>query len=178
MNLHAHFVADCLDWKTGRTVKLSEEDMSLKGLQGLVADALGMERGEAKKVTGAEHRDMWQQKEYAASRNFSRLDIKVKGLSKMIENLNKIKADVFQEIEGLKKQAADGKITQEQLEKEIETRLSKLEDVERKLEDKTEKLHTAEQQPRESCKQSATTMPCSVPSIKIYRHYRAEHYET
>ncbi len=146
MNLHAHFVADCLDWKTGRTVKLSEEDMSLKGLQGLVADALGMERGEAKKVTGAEHRDMWQQKEYAASKNFSRLDIKVKGLSKMIENLNKIKADVIQEIEVLKKQAADGKITQEQLEKEIETRLSKLEDVERKLEDKTEKLHTAEEQ--------------------------------
>jgi len=146
MNLHAHFVADCLDWKTGRTVKLSEEDMSLKGLQGLVADALGMERGEAKKVTGAEHRDMWQQKEYAASKNFSRLDIKVKGLSKMIENLNKIKADVIQEIEVLKKQAADGKITQEQLEKEIETRLSKLENVERKLEDKTEKLHTAEEQ--------------------------------
>ena len=146
MNYHAHLVADCLDWKTGRTVKLSNDDMSLKGIQGIIAEALGMERGKKKEVTGAEHRDMWQQKEYAASRNFNRLDIQVKGLSKMIENLNKNKADILQEIEDLKKQAAEGKITQEQLDKEISAQQSKLEDIERKLSDKTEKLRTAEQQ--------------------------------
>lgn len=146
MNYHAHLVADCLDWKTGRTVKLSNDDMSLKGIQGIIAEALGMERGKKKEVTGAEHRDMWQQKEYAASRNFNRLDIQVKGLSKMIENLNKNKADILQEIEDLKKQADDGKITQEQLDKEISARQSKLDDIEGRLQDKTQKLRTAEQQ--------------------------------
>ena len=146
MNYHAHLVADCLDWKTGRTVKLSNDDMSLKGIQGIIAEALGMERGKKKEVTGAEHRDMWQQKEYAASRNFNRLDIQVKGLSKMIENLNKNKTDILQEIEDLKKQAANGKITQEQLDKEIESRQSKLDEIEGKLQDKTQKLRTAEQQ--------------------------------
>lgn len=64
----------------------------------------------------------------------------------MVENLNKNKADILQEIEDLKKLAAEGKITQEQLDKEIESRQSKLDEVEEKLRDKTEKLRTAEEQ--------------------------------
>lgn len=52
-NHHAHIVMDYLNHDTGKTVKLSKEDM--EELQGVVADALGMERGEKKAVTGAKH---------------------------------------------------------------------------------------------------------------------------
>lgn len=52
-NHHAHIVMDYLDHNTGKTVKLSKED--IEELQGVVADALGMERGEKKTVTGAKH---------------------------------------------------------------------------------------------------------------------------
>lgn len=53
INHHAHIVFDILDHATGKTVKLSKED--IEELQGVVADALGMERGERKAVTGAKH---------------------------------------------------------------------------------------------------------------------------
>ena len=52
-NHHAHIIMDCLNHGSGKTVKLSKEDM--EELQGVVADALGMERGEKKAVTGARH---------------------------------------------------------------------------------------------------------------------------
>ena len=52
-NHHAHIVMDYLDHNTGKTVKLTKED--IEELQGVVADALGMERGEKKAVTGARH---------------------------------------------------------------------------------------------------------------------------
>lgn len=44
---------DYLDHNTGKTVKLTKED--IEELQGVVADALGMEWGEKKAVTGAKH---------------------------------------------------------------------------------------------------------------------------
>ena len=52
-NHHAHIIMDCLNHGSGKTVKLSKEDM--EELQGVVADALGMKRGEKKAVTGAKH---------------------------------------------------------------------------------------------------------------------------
>ena len=146
MNYHAHLVVDCLDHQTGRTVKLSKNDMSLKGIQGIVADALGMERGIPKAITGAEHRDQWQQREYAAAKNYRRLEIKVKGLSKMVENLTNNRTEILQEMEQIHKQAEEGKISQYVLQQNIGELQAKLEDVENKLKDKTEKLEKAMQQ--------------------------------
>ena len=147
MNYHAHLVVDCLDHQTGRTVKLSAEDMSLKkGIQRIIADALGMECGIPKAITGAEHRDQWQQREYAAAQNYRRLEIKVKGLSKMVENLTNNRTEILQEMEQLRKQAEEGKISQYVLQQNIGELQAKLEAVESKLKDKTEKLETALQQ--------------------------------
>lgn len=126
----------------------------------------GLERGDDVRLTGARHRtseEYWQwlketcenleqkvgglmEELNLLNREMQRTDIKTKGLAKMVENLNKNKANILQEIEELKKQAANGKITQEQLDKEIESRQSKLDEIEGKLQDKTEKLHAAEQQ--------------------------------
>ena len=126
----------------------------------------GLKRGDDINITGAKHRtseEYWQwlkktcedleqkvggriEELNLLNREMQRTDIKTKGLAKMVENLNKNKANILQEIEDLKKQAANGKITQEQLDKEISARQSKLDDIEGRLQDKTQKLRTAEQQ--------------------------------
>lgn len=80
MNLHGHLVVDCVNHQTGRTVKLDDKDM--KEFQSVLAESLGMERGIPKDLTGAEHRDMWQQKEYAAAQHYRQL-------KDMSEDLNK-----------------------------------------------------------------------------------------
>ena len=49
-NYHAHIIADWTDHETGKTAKLNKDDMS--EVQTVLADALGMERGESKEVTG------------------------------------------------------------------------------------------------------------------------------
>ena len=71
MNLHGHLVVDCVNHQTGRTVKLDDKDM--KEFQSVLAESLGMERGIPKDLTGAEHRNMWQQKEYAAAQHYQQL---------------------------------------------------------------------------------------------------------
>ncbi len=55
INNHAHMELDWMDWKTGSTIKLGKKDMS--ELQTVLAEALGMERGELKEITGADNID-------------------------------------------------------------------------------------------------------------------------
>lgn len=59
-NNHAHMGLDFFDWETGKTVKLGPKKM--KELQTVLADALGMERGEIKELTGAEHLNVVEQR--------------------------------------------------------------------------------------------------------------------
>ena len=59
-NNHAHMGLDFFDWETGKTVKLGPKKM--KELQTILADALGMERGEIKEITGKEHLDVVEQR--------------------------------------------------------------------------------------------------------------------
>lgn len=146
MNYHAHLVVDCLDHNTGRTNKLSAEDMSLKGIQRIVAEALDMECGVAKEVTGSEHRDQWQQREFAASNNYKLLQTKIKGLSTMIANFEAMKSNIIFEIEGLRRQAQEGRITQDEMTRNIDQLQMKLDEVEGKLKEKNESLEKATQQ--------------------------------
>jgi len=59
-NNHAHMGLDFFNWETGKTVKLGPKKM--KELQTVLADALGMERGEVKEITGAEHLNVVEQR--------------------------------------------------------------------------------------------------------------------
>ena len=52
-NYHAHIVWDWMNHDTGKSCKLSKEDMSQ--MQSMVAEALGMERGKSKSGTGSIH---------------------------------------------------------------------------------------------------------------------------
>ena len=52
-NCHAHIVVDWFNWSTGKTAKLDAIKMS--EAQDIIAESLGMERGEKKQETGKEH---------------------------------------------------------------------------------------------------------------------------
>lgn len=52
-NRHAHIVVDWMNWKTAKTAKLGKDKMS--EAQDVIADALGMERGEKKAENGKKH---------------------------------------------------------------------------------------------------------------------------
>ena len=126
----------------------------------------GLQRGEDISITGARHRtseEYWQwlkdtceelehkvggrmEELNLLNKEINRATIKTKGLSKMVENLTKNRADILQEIEGLQKQAEEGKVSQEELNKKIDELHANLDDVESKLKEKNEKLQTAMQQ--------------------------------
>lgn len=73
-NYHAHVIADWTDHITGKTAKLNNADMS--EVQTVLADALGMERGESKEVTGKDHLTPAQQREQAAAKRAGQLEAK------------------------------------------------------------------------------------------------------
>ena len=82
-NHHAHIIVDYIDHSTGRSVKLSKEDIS--ELQGVVADALHMERGTSKKLTGKEHLEAQEYRERKAGENAARLEARCKELEQQVK---------------------------------------------------------------------------------------------
>lgn len=96
-NRHAHLIFDWMlhenlmgkDPKTGKekviqkagtSVKLNKQDMS--ELQTVLADALGMERGESKEVTGAEHLKALEFRLQETAKDVERLEKKNEDLKK------------------------------------------------------------------------------------------------
>ena len=106
-NRHAHLIFDWMlhenvefqDPKTGKvktqkagtSVKLNQQDMS--ELQTVLADALGMERGESKEVTGAEHLKALEFRLQETAKDVERLEKKNENLKKENENLKEQKRE-------------------------------------------------------------------------------------
>lgn len=82
-NHHAHVIVDYIDHRTGRSVKLTKEDIS--ELQGVVAKALHMERGTSKAETGAEHLAAQEYREKKAGENAARLEAKAAELQDQVK---------------------------------------------------------------------------------------------
>lgn len=89
MNHHAHLVGDFLNHDTGRTVKLTTKDMS--EFQTILADALDMERGVSKSITGKEHLDTEQWREKKAAEHTKELIEQKKALDEDIRILDEQK---------------------------------------------------------------------------------------
>ena len=89
MNHHAHLVGDFLNHDTGRTVKLTTKDMS--EFQTILADALDMERGVPKSITGKDHIGTEQWKEKKAAEHTKELIEQKKALDEDIKNLDEQK---------------------------------------------------------------------------------------
>lgn len=131
-----------------------------------VNEKYGLERGDDIRVTGAKHRTteeykqwLWEEcnkleKEADGKRRVLRMldeeirraEIKVKGLTTMVNNLNSQKNDLLQEIASLEQQHRDGKISVEELNRKTEELNAKVKDIEGKILDKENKLDDAKRQ--------------------------------
>lgn len=126
----------------------------------------GLERGDDINVTGAKHRtseEYWQylrdkcneleaetqdKKESLdfLDKEYRRTDIKVKGLSRMLENLTTRKNDIVEEIRQLEEDANNGRVSVDELQRKAQQLQQQLEDTEQKIRDKKEKLDKATEQ--------------------------------
>lgn len=70
-NRHAHIICDWTNHLTGKTVKLDDKDMS--EAQVILADALGMQRGKSKAITGVDHLTALEYKEKKAGETLTQL---------------------------------------------------------------------------------------------------------
>lgn len=82
-NHHAHVIVDYIDHTTGRSVKLTKEDIS--ELQDVLAAALHMERGTSKAETGAEHLAAQEYREKKAGENAARLEARCQDLKQQVK---------------------------------------------------------------------------------------------
>lgn len=126
----------------------------------------GLERGTDINTTGARHRtseEYWQwlkdrcgemennlqgKKEELdfLNKEYRRTDIKVKGLSKMLENMQVSRNDIQEEIRQLEEDVKEGRSNSEDIRQQIQHLNKELEEVEKKMKDKKEKLDQASQQ--------------------------------
>lgn len=84
-NLHAHLIFDYINPGTGKTVKLPDDD--LPEMQTKIAEALGMERGESKELTEAEHLTPDDYRAKKAAQKVKELEAKKKELETKIRKL-------------------------------------------------------------------------------------------
>lgn len=71
-NRHAHLICDWTNHLTGKTVKLDDKAMS--EAQGILADALDMERGKSRTVTGVDHLTALEYREKKAGETLAQLN--------------------------------------------------------------------------------------------------------
>ena len=126
----------------------------------------GLERGTDINTTGARHRtseEYWQwlkdrcgemennlqgKKEELdfLNKEYRRTDIKVKGLSKMLENMKVSRNDIQEEIRQLEEDVKEGRSNSDEIRQQIQQLNKELEEVDKKMKDKKEKLDQASQQ--------------------------------
>lgn len=87
-NHHAHIVCDWVNHDTGKTAKLSKQDMT--EAQTRLASALRMERGISKTITGADHLSPDQQRAKAAAEEVKKLETKKSELEQNVATTAKI----------------------------------------------------------------------------------------
>lgn len=174
MNYHAHVVASFLNWDTAKTVKPNSEAMS--EMQTVLANALGMKRGERKADTGRKHLDhieyrkmmeaidkekekldcivAQQSKEYKKLQSLTtevkQAETRLKGLTTMLKNLEAQKDNLEAQIAFLEDEFADNS---EQMEQKREELIAKLTEIEEKITDKMQKREEAELKLQELAKQ-------------------------
>ena len=126
----------------------------------------GLERGTDINTTGARHRtseEYWQWLKERCSemensiqgkkeeldfldKEYRRTDIKVKGLSKMLENMQVSRNDIQEEIRQLEEDVREGRSNSDEIRQQIQQLNKELENVDKKMKDKKEKLDQASQQ--------------------------------
>ena len=90
-NNHAHMVLDFFDWETGKTIKLGKAEM--EELQDVLADALGMKRGEIKEITAAEHMNISDMRKASAEKEAAKAEERLANAIEKEQQLSQKKND-------------------------------------------------------------------------------------
>ena len=137
--------------------------LSLHNEVAKINEKYGLERGADINTTGAKHRtseEYWQwlkdqcnemeenlqgkeDKLDFLNQEYRRKEIKVKALSKMLENLTASKNDILEEIQDLENEVKEGQSSSNEIRQQIQQLNEELENVEKKMKDKKEKLDSA-----------------------------------
>ena len=139
VNYHAHMGLDFFNWETGKTNKLGKKKM--KELQDVLADALGMERGEIKEITGAEHLDVPQYREVAEAVQEKRGELQL--LEKANTELQRAKEELERDIIHSEATIAEKKAEFEEYSEEKRQEASRLQD---QIQEKKQSLTNLQQQ--------------------------------
>jgi len=94
-NNHAHFIVDWMEHETGKSIKLNDRDMS--ELQTVLAEALGMERGELKELTSKEGLSAKEYREQKAGESVAKLEAQKEKLESENEELKTDNASLQEE---------------------------------------------------------------------------------
>lgn len=130
-NRHAHMVMDWTDQKTGKSLKLSKEDMA--EMQTITAETLGMERGQSsdkKHLTAIQYKNEAQKKEFQEvekERNKAKLELlSTKATIVAAKTGEQLKKGLF---EGIKRITGNDKATAavEEAQKQVEELKKQLE---------------------------------------------------
>ena len=159
-----------ISWKSVFSGRNKVEGQKIwKGIHDEVAEVnkkYNLERGDDINTTGARHRtseEYWnwlrdkcnelenqkQGKEDAlkfVDEEYRRTEIKMKGLSKMLLNLEVRKTDLLNEIYELEEESQSGQNSVSELQKKINILQTQVEEIENKMKDKKEKLESAREQ--------------------------------
>lgn len=149
---------DYLNHSTGKTVKLSKED--IEELQGVVADALGMERGQKKAVTGAKHLNPAEYRQEEAERKakeaqnkaseaVSRYNAIINQLKEKEAILDDLTKEINQNEYTSELQAEDFRRTREnldQLEKQVKDRQNELNELKKIITKRTSAVVASREQ--------------------------------
>lgn len=90
-NNHAHMILDFFDWETGKTIKLGKAEM--EELQDVLADALGMKRGEIKDITAAEHMNISDMRKASAEKEAAKAEERLANAIEKEQQLSQKKND-------------------------------------------------------------------------------------
>lgn len=163
-NRHAHIVVDWLDWQTAKTAKLDAATMS--EAQDVIADSLGMERGEKKAESGKEHLAPAQYREQKAEETAISLEQendrlraenqKLKADNDILRNANTGFAAKIQDSWKYKSKAKEAeaalKAEKSRLSEEINNREGKIAKLEKVAENEKKRANNAEKDLGETSK--------------------------
>ncbi len=144
-NYHAHIIWDWMDWKTGKSIKLNDKDMSR--MQDMAAEALNMERGQKKSETGLDHlnrNDFILQKQEKEKKRLEEEKEKAEKEAKEAKEQARLakeeKVEAEKEAKDAKIQAQQAKVEKDEAEKKTKAAKTELSTFESKVAERQAKI--------------------------------------
>lgn len=105
-----------------------------------------------------------------------RTEIKVKGLSRMLENMTVRRNDIQEEIRQLEEDVREGRSNRDDIRQQIQQLNKEMEDIDKKMKDKTEKLNAATAE-KDSMTKELAKLKSEIETIKGVTNIKQQHVD-